>query len=225
MNANGDLIGFNMYAYCSNNPVNYADPSGCIPIDILLDVAFTAWSLGEFINSPSWENFGWLALDLACLVIPYATGGSTLVKGIAKGINGADNLLDASKVPGYILRNADNVVVLGQNMDRVNDAARKLGGAITYGGLDDFDEILLKHGKTAAESLGYIDNMKWVAKQAWAGKTFINIGWDITRFADPIKYANSFKVCRGEIFWYNMVMGGKLAAFWSHRIYRLLGGD
>ena len=28
MNANGDLIGFNMFAYCSNNPVMYSDPNG-----------------------------------------------------------------------------------------------------------------------------------------------------------------------------------------------------
>ena len=28
INANGDLIGFNMYAYCSNNPVMYIDSNG-----------------------------------------------------------------------------------------------------------------------------------------------------------------------------------------------------
>ena len=28
VNANGDLVGYNMYAYCSNNPVMNVDPSG-----------------------------------------------------------------------------------------------------------------------------------------------------------------------------------------------------
>ena len=28
VNANGDLIGFNMYAYCGNNPVNRVDSTG-----------------------------------------------------------------------------------------------------------------------------------------------------------------------------------------------------
>ena len=28
VNANGDIIGYNMFAYCGNNPVNYVDPTG-----------------------------------------------------------------------------------------------------------------------------------------------------------------------------------------------------
>ena len=31
VNANGDLVGFNMYAYCGNNPIMYTDHSGEMP--------------------------------------------------------------------------------------------------------------------------------------------------------------------------------------------------
>ena len=216
--------GVDLYAYCLNNPVIYVDPSGHIPVDTIIDIGFAFWSLIDLIRNPSWENAGWFALDLACLIIPYATGGSTAVKGIVKGVNGADNLLDASKVPGYIMRNADDVVLLGQNMDRVYDASRKIGGGIIYGGLDDFASIKLKYGDKIADALGYADNMKWIRKQAWSGKTVLNIGVDLSRLDDPIKYANSFKVCKGELFWYRAVTLGKFAAFWSHRIYRMIFG-
>ena len=39
MNANGDLIGYNMYAYCSNNPVMYVDPSGRSVIGVVSFIA------------------------------------------------------------------------------------------------------------------------------------------------------------------------------------------
>ncbi len=35
LNANGDIIGFNMFAYCGNNPVNYLDTSGESIISII----------------------------------------------------------------------------------------------------------------------------------------------------------------------------------------------
>ncbi len=122
------INGLNLYAYCGNNPINLYDPNGHIPIDTIVDIGFAISSLIELIRNPSWENAGWFALDLACFIIPYATGGSTAVKGIVRGVNGADNLLDASKIPGYIMKNADDIVILGQNMDRVYDAYRKIGG-------------------------------------------------------------------------------------------------
>jgi RHS repeat-associated protein len=62
-----DPIGFaggdtNLYGYVFADPVNLVDPSGRTPWD-LLDAAFFAMSLADFLCNPSWENAGWLALD------------------------------------------------------------------------------------------------------------------------------------------------------------------
>ena len=38
INANGDLIGYNMYAYCSNNPVMNVDPSGEVVWEVIASI-------------------------------------------------------------------------------------------------------------------------------------------------------------------------------------------
>ena len=61
INANGDILGFNMYAYCGNNPVMYVDYSG---------------------NAPDWNMFLQGALFAACgiltVVAVISTGGTCI---------------------------------------------------------------------------------------------------------------------------------------------------
>ena len=220
---NQNLNGLNLYVYCNNNPISFNDPTGYL-IGLILDIFFLVWSAIDFVLNPSWENAGWLALDLVSLVVPVLTGGSKVVKGIVKGVNGADNLLDATKVSSNILKKADNVVVIGQNMERVKDAAKKIGGGITYKGLNNYEDLVKLLGEDAAFALGYIDNMEWIAKEAWKGRTFLDIGVEWSRLADVTKYANSFKTIKGEKFWYNMVMAGKATVFWGYRLIRSIFG-
>ena len=46
LGANGDLQAFNLYAYCSNNPVMNVDFTGCYPLQAAFELLFT-WLTGD----------------------------------------------------------------------------------------------------------------------------------------------------------------------------------
>lgn len=61
LGANGDINSYNLFAYCSNNPVNYADPSGKFVVSI--GMGFSAVCIGGLSYSISLSidddwNFG-----------------------------------------------------------------------------------------------------------------------------------------------------------------------
>ena len=53
VNANGDFVGFNMYAYCNNNPVMYVDMTG---EGIVLAIILGCCLLGGVVLFSSCEN-------------------------------------------------------------------------------------------------------------------------------------------------------------------------
>jgi len=87
---NSDILGTNLFAYCSNNPVNRTDDQGTF-WDTFLDIASTAYSLWNVIKNPK-EPSNWVALatDVVCLAIPCVTGGGTIVRAAKYADEAAD---------------------------------------------------------------------------------------------------------------------------------------
>ena len=172
--------GLNLNAYCYNDPVNYCDPSGHA-LETIFDIGFAIWSLIDFIKDPTWANAGWLALDVAALVVPFLPAGS-------KVITKADDLLD---VVGFVNK-YDEVIVLGQSMTtRVSPYADEIGAAV-YGGLTSFKDLEKAYGTVLTTFIGYSDNMALIIKESLKGAKFIDIGFDATRTIKGLKGMDLF---------------------------------
>lgn len=88
----------NRYSYVTNNPVRHSDPSGHCVIDVVADVGFSAFSLGQVVFGPEkerGENFGYFLLDVGGIFIPCGAGIGT----VSRGLRFADDALDATRIP------------------------------------------------------------------------------------------------------------------------------
>ena len=112
-------MGYNLFAYCHNNPANKADPSGYW-VETALDIAGLVWSIYDMCTEPSWENAGWLALDIVCIAVPILTG-SYAVKAASKG---TAKLLNAS---ADVAKYSDDVIEgAGKVPNKVTDLAKDI---------------------------------------------------------------------------------------------------
>ncbi|SMX53979.1 RHS repeat-associated core domain-containing protein [Candidatus Brevifilum fermentans] len=86
--------GFDRFAYVNNNPLRYTDPNGRWA-ESILDIAFIAFDLQQIANE-GWTllNSASLVLDVACLVLPIATGGGP---GLRLAVAGNDVVLSAAQ--------------------------------------------------------------------------------------------------------------------------------
>jgi len=100
--------GLNWYIYCYNDPVQYWDPNGEVPVETIFDFISIGLSLADLKNNPSLANFGYLLWDVGSAILPYVHG-SYIVKGtkllgdvdvvsdIVKGFSGAESVADAAR--------------------------------------------------------------------------------------------------------------------------------
>ena len=96
INANGDLLGFNMYAYCGNNPVMGYDPTGEIVISAIITGGIIGGILGAVNsvidqlseNNGNWSEINWwkCGFDGVMGAISGALASSGISKGLSIGI-------------------------------------------------------------------------------------------------------------------------------------------
>ena len=69
--------GLLLYGFVANNPVNYVDPTGQIPLDTIWDIANIIYDIavGDYVS---------LTADVAALAVPYVPAGSTKLVKAAK---------------------------------------------------------------------------------------------------------------------------------------------
>ena len=217
LGVDGTLLGYNLFAYCLNNPVNRFDANG-------------NWSM------PNWAKVAIGAVaTVAAVTVTVATGGAALPVLIGVGVStvggaavsavnhrvttgswegagkavldgAADGFmtgglcaLGGSLVGGAVrtIKNAKSGITIGKT-GTFEDVA-ELAKTRRYQGLDEFNAIKKVFGQKAAESVGWWQN-KCVVKGVMALKGSIyDCGGELTG-----AYAKEVALTRGYKYLYNV---------------------
>ena len=172
------IIGqLNMYAYANNNPIMYTDGNGEF-LDVVLDIGFLIWDVIDIFKDPgNWTNWAALGVDAVFSVVPFVTSGAGKIVKVA---NVTDDIMDIKKV-----------TIIGESMNRVQDAARLIGHVDDlYGGYKAYNKLssLGKGGKVLAEIGGKASNIAWLYGKVRTGYTILDIGIDVGRVGRSSSY-------------------------------------
>jgi RHS repeat-associated protein len=115
------------YVYTLDNPMKYVDPDGQAA-ETIADVASVGMSAYDLWQEPSWENAGWLALDIVCAGVPFLPAA-----GIVRHAGKLEKLADAIGL-GKVLGKADDAVDVAK---AVPNPGGRLGGPAHRAGVAD----------------------------------------------------------------------------------------
>ncbi|MGM9636901.1 MAG: RHS repeat-associated core domain-containing protein [Eubacteriales bacterium] len=164
---NGGLLGYNLFAYCENNPVNYYDPTGNMATEAA--ITLTNW----------WNPFGWIAaailvVEVVVIVVAVAVVCDTIedtASTIKASVEKKKNTEDIHDQSVYILtdpNDGDKVKYVG----RTNDPARRRSEhdrhpiksnyemTVVATGLNIQEAKLMEQSLISAYTLDYLDNAR-----------------------------------------------------------------
>ncbi len=145
VNANGDITGFNMYAYCGNNPVNRIDPMGD---------AWWHWALGAVVVAVCAA-----ATVVTCGGFAAAATAVTLVAGGSAAATTASTVAAAALIGSATIYGAAVVSAAStsSSVQEFNDqgnwgtVAATAGGALLFGGSAYFSTKDMFHASIKQE--------------------------------------------------------------------------
>ena len=177
LGANGDLVSYNLFAYCSNNPVMYVDPTGHA-LDTVFDVVFIIWGVYDLINGgyTDWKNWAALGVDILFATIPFVPSGASQVIKVGNKI---DNAVDVASAINKIdnIKDVSKVTMIGRNMERVTDTATLIGKADNlYSMWKKYDSAATGLKRVLHNGISMLHDASWMLGKLRSGYTVIDIG-------------------------------------------------
>ena len=203
------INGLNLYAYCSNNPINNHDSTGHAALPnwakwVIGGVAFTGAVVLTVLTGG--------ALTPVFIGMGVSIASSAIIEGAISVSNGedfwsgfADGAADGAMWGGIFalggatlrtIKMVKNGVAIGENMTRVNNLA-KAGNQITYKGMPGFKFVKTIGGDDLARTLSMNHNQAFIERMMKWGVKIIDFGIDTTRNYRSYYYLMETIVTRG----------------------------
>ena len=166
--------GLNLYAYCNNDPVNFADPSGHW-IETVFDLFSLGASVVEVVINPAnpwaWAGLVGDAVDL----LPFVTGVGEGIR-VTKMVKYADEVIDASYDTIKFVKAADMV----DNFSDSGTMLRRVGNLDDYHTLTktthvdgtNLHTLFMGNGKTIADTRKRVDGINEITKSIFELKPY-----------------------------------------------------